>query len=267
LALVRQTKRSKRQGSKEGGKKDLSKVKCFPCHKTRHNASQCSEKMQQVATTVETQMDKFSMKFEDFSLVSYLSTSTITRSALYLDNGASHHITEARKLLSSLTIKYSGSHVELGDDVEYTVEGEGTILFQLESRGSLEAQDVIYVLDLKKNLLSISSLEDGGYEVLFKKGQALIHSEGAIPDTTVTISVKEGKIYRLQGMHVHGSKEILDHGSMSVAEDKEQEASKGEHSSQNSSLGSQPSGGKEELAPSNSVRRPSWYYYPHFVDN
>jgi hypothetical protein len=46
---------------------------------------------------------------------------------------------------------------------------------------------------------------------------------------------------------------------MSVAEDKEQEALKGEQSSQTSSSGSQPSGGKEELAPSSSVRRPSWY--------
>jgi hypothetical protein len=29
--------------------------------------------------------------------------------------------------------------VELGDDAKYAVKGEGTILFQLESGGSLEA--------------------------------------------------------------------------------------------------------------------------------
>jgi hypothetical protein len=29
--------------------------------------------------------------------------------------------------------------VELGDDAQYAVKGEGTILFQLESSGSLEA--------------------------------------------------------------------------------------------------------------------------------
>jgi hypothetical protein len=41
-----------------------------------------------------------------------------------------------------------------------------------------------------------------------------------------------------------------------LEEDEEQVAPKGEQSSQTSSSGSQPSGGKEELAPSSSVRRP-----------
>jgi hypothetical protein len=51
---------------------------------------------------------------------------------------------------------------------------------------------------------------------------------------------------------------------MSVTEDEEQEALKGEQlkdeqSSQTSSVGSKPSDGKRELSPSSSVRRPSWY--------
>lgn len=60
-------------------------------------------------------------------------------------------------------------------------------------------------------------------------------------------------------MPIQGSKGILDHGSMSVAKGKEKETSKGEQSSQTSNTGSQPLGGKEELAPSSSVRRPNWY--------
>jgi hypothetical protein len=53
---------------------------------------------------------------------------------------------------------------------------------------------------------------------------------------TVSIGVREGKVYRLQGKPVGGSKGILDHGSMSVTEDEEQEAPKGEQSSQTSML-------------------------------
>jgi hypothetical protein len=100
---------------------------------------------------------------------------------------------------------------------------------------------------------------------MFKKGKVLIHPEGAIPDTTMNIGVREGKLYRLQGKPVCRSKGILDlihsdvNGSMSVAEDEEKKAPKGEQSSETSSSGSQPSGGEEELAPSSSVRRPSWY--------
>jgi hypothetical protein len=46
---------------------------------------------------------------------------------------------------------------------------------------------------------------------------------------------------------------------MSVVEDEEQEAPKGKKSSQNSNVGSQPSDGRRELAPSSFVKRPSWY--------
>jgi hypothetical protein len=157
--------------------------------------------------------------------------------------------------------KDSGTHVELGDDAKYAVKGEGTILFQLESGGSFEAQDVLYVPELKKNFLSVSVLEDKGFVVMFKKGKVLIRPEGASPDTTVSIGVREGKLYRLQGKPVCRSKGILDlihsyvNGPMSVAEDEEKKALKGDQSSETSSSGSQPSGGEEELAPSSSVKK------------
>jgi hypothetical protein len=92
--------------------------------------------------------------------------------------------------------------VELGDDAKYAVKGEGTILFQLESGGSLEAQDVLYVPGLKKNLLSVSVMEDRGFVVMFKKGKVLICPEGASPDTTMSIGVREGNLYRLKGKPV-----------------------------------------------------------------
>jgi hypothetical protein len=67
--------------------------------------------------------------------------------------------------------KDSGTHVELGDDAKYAVKGEGTILFQLESGGSLEAQDVLYVPKLKKNFLSVSVLEDRVFSSCSRKGK------------------------------------------------------------------------------------------------
>jgi hypothetical protein len=61
----------------------------------------------------------------------------------------------------------SRTHVELGDDSKYEMKGKGTIMFSLESGGLLEALDVLYVPELKNNLLSISVLEDMGFVVNF----------------------------------------------------------------------------------------------------
>jgi hypothetical protein len=58
---------------------------------------------------------------------------------------------------------------------------------------------VLYVPELKKNLLSISVMEDKGFSIMIKKGQVLIRPEGASPDTTMSIGVREGRLYRLQG--------------------------------------------------------------------
>jgi hypothetical protein len=92
--------------------------------------------------STKTQLDEFVvMHDKEFSLVSYLSTSTIRGSAWYLENGASHHMTKSWELFSSLMKKDSKTHVELGDNVKYTLNGEGTIWFQLKSGGSLEAQE------------------------------------------------------------------------------------------------------------------------------
>jgi hypothetical protein len=114
-------------------------------------------------------MIEFLAKFEeDFSLVSCLSTSTIMRNAWYVDNGASRHRTSTRQLFSSMKKQGLGVHVELGDDAKYLVARVGTIPFQLESGNSLEFDDVLFVLGLRKNLLSVLVMEDQGFAVEFK---------------------------------------------------------------------------------------------------
>jgi hypothetical protein len=70
------------ESTSQPGKKGLSKIKCFSCHKHGHYASQCPHKnknkgkqqqQKQVVASAETQMTEFASKFEkDFSLVSCL---------------------------------------------------------------------------------------------------------------------------------------------------------------------------------------------------
>lgn len=48
----------------------------------------------------------------------------------------------------------------------------GTVRFEREFGSPLHFKDVLYVLGLKKNLVSVSTLEDRGYEVIFITGKA-----------------------------------------------------------------------------------------------
>ena len=52
--------------------------------------------------------------------------------------------------------------------------------------------DVLYVSRLKKSLISVSSLEDKGYEVLFRKGQVLIYPRGSSIEFARVIGASSG---------------------------------------------------------------------------
>ena len=57
--------------------------------------------------------------------------------------------------------------------------GSGTVSFQRESQPPMLLRDVLYVLGLKKNLVSVSTIEDRGYEVLFRDGHVLLYPKGS----------------------------------------------------------------------------------------
>ena len=59
-------------------------------------------------------------------------------------------------------------------------------------------KDVLYVAGLKKNLLSISSLEERGYRFSLIDGQVLMLPKGNTIDDVGVIGVQEGGLYKLK---------------------------------------------------------------------
>ena len=60
-------------------------------------------------------------------------------------------------------------------------------------------KEVLYVPGLKKNLLSISTLDKKGYKVAFIDGQVLMWSKGKTLEYAVVIGEEEGGMYKLKG--------------------------------------------------------------------
>ena len=88
--------------------------------------------------------------------------------------------------------------IELDDNAKYSAEGLGTIAFRRGLDHMLEMKDVLYIAGLKKNLLSISQMEDEGMTVTFVGGRVLIYPRGAIFDSAKVIGVRHDKLYMLQ---------------------------------------------------------------------
>jgi hypothetical protein len=60
----------------------------------------------------------------------------------------------------------------------------------MESGGILRVTNVIWVPELRRSVLSVSTIEKG-YEVLFQNGQALIMPRGSSSNKAVIFGVRE----------------------------------------------------------------------------
>ena len=67
---------------------------------------------------------------------------------------------------------------------------------------------------MKRNIVSISDLEDKGYKVLFSDGKVLAWHKNSSMDTTKVIGMREERLYRLNSIPV----QALVHESTSMGE-------------------------------------------------
>ena len=111
------------------------------------------------------------MKFElDFSLIACMVSSALG-SVWYLDSGASFHMTGDKELFIDLEEKDLQMHIEMGDNGWYSATRIGTITFHRELGKPFQLKHVMHISGLKKNLVSVTMLEDRGYDVAVSDGK------------------------------------------------------------------------------------------------
>ena len=101
-----------------------------------------------------------SLSEEEFVLIFAL-TGNITHGSndWLIDSGASKHMTGFKESFVRLSEHESPHKVKLGDDYQYPIKGSGESSYKLDSGKSLTMKEVLFVPGLKKNLLSISTLD------------------------------------------------------------------------------------------------------------
>ena len=90
----------------------------------------------------------------------------------YLYSGCLRHMTGDHSLFKIFESK-KGGNVTFGDGSKSQIKGKGTISLP----GLPDIKNVLYVEDLRVNLLSISQICDQDFIVLFSKGKCLVLNE------------------------------------------------------------------------------------------
>ena len=104
--------------------------------------------------------------------------------------------------------------MKLGDGYQYPIKGSGEASYKLDSSKSLKMKYVLYVSGLKKNILSISTLDEKGIRVAFVDGQVLMWPKGKTIDDATVVGEQEGCLYKLKGQ----IEQALVHDSMEPSE-------------------------------------------------
>jgi hypothetical protein len=107
-----------------------------------------------------------------------------------IDSGASKHMTGYKYSLSKLVQKDSPQKVKLSDDYKYPIKGVREASYRLDSRKPMKMKYVLYVLGLKKTLLSISTLDEKGFKFYFIDGEVHMWSKGKSIDDVIVIGVQ-----------------------------------------------------------------------------
>lgn len=182
---------------------------CFYCDKKGHAVKDCRKKKadekngtvkpswkeKESANKAETELDLWAAIEELCSSAQ----APLDDGSWILDSGASRHMTSKKEWYSSWEPLQEPINVIIGNNAKCPAEGSGSISFIASTGESKQLSNVLYVPQIKKNLLSIAAITDHGLEVHFKKaGAEILDAKGKV----VGKGVRRNNLYELSALTV-----------------------------------------------------------------
>ena len=194
-------------GRSKSRPKSKAAMRCFHCKEKGHFRKNCPQRQKGIgqgsngnAQVVVAQKDSEKQDSSDEGEggdVLTVSTSSSAESWI-LDTGASYHMAYSRDLFT--TFKEWNGSVKLGDDGELGVKGSGSVQIKMYD-GLVRTLNAWYVPGLRKNLISVGTLDKNGY-TFSGSGGVLRVSKGAL---VVMKGRLQHGIYTLMGSSVLGT--------------------------------------------------------------
>ena len=189
-----------RSKSRNKGDKWWKSVKCFGCQEVGHTRRFCHKKNKrwkdQDESKGEVVIAQDNYDSDDVLVVS----TTESKKSWMLDSGCSFHMTPNKDWFESLE-EFDGGQVVLVNNKCYEVKGVGTMRIKMHDGIERLLQQVKYITSLKRNLISLGTLDMNGYS--YKA------SGGVMTVVNGSLVIMKGKIdnglYVLQGSTVIGS--------------------------------------------------------------
>ncbi|GKU96986.1 hypothetical protein SLEP1_g10166 [Rubroshorea leprosula] len=150
--------------SKSVGK---ANIECFKCHRYGHYRFECRANLNRGESS---NFAEYNEKNDDSSLFMVCHPKEVSKKNVwYLDTGCNNHMCGDKSAFSDLD-ESCQDKVKFGDNSTIAVKGRGKVTIRAKDNSIQTISNVLYVPNLKSNLLSLGQLQEKGYEILIKDG-------------------------------------------------------------------------------------------------
>ena len=177
-----QNSKGKKPTRNLGAKGKISKQKfqgkCFNCDKKGHKSTEC--KLPKKKKHEANLLDRIEGDMENMNLTAMVSEVNMIGSnpkEWWIDTGATRHVCTNKDLFTTFE-KVEGEKMFMGNSASSAIEGQGKVLLKMTSGKTLTLNDVLYVPEIRKNLVSGSLLNKHGFRMVFESDKVILSKSG-----------------------------------------------------------------------------------------
>ncbi|KAH9660217.1 hypothetical protein KPL70_024138 [Citrus sinensis] len=193
-AMEKQKKCGRKNSRSKSRSRNIARDECAFCHEKGHWRKDCPKAQKRdgkkPAAANMAQKDENSDYSLSITPVAYVASS----SEWILDTGATYHLCPIKEWFTDFRNLESGA-VMMGNNQPCRTMGIGTIRFKMFDGMVRELKEVRFVLEIKKNLISVGALEAKGYKVTIEDG-TMKFTHGAM---VILQRVRRHNLYYLKG--------------------------------------------------------------------
>ena len=154
--------------------------KCFNCDKMGHKAANCKlpKKNKNKEAYV---MEEITQEVDDLNLSTVVCEVNLVGSnprERWIDTGATLYVCLDKNMFTSFEPVDNMEKLFIGNSTTFEIQGQGKVILKMTSRKNLTLNNVLYVPEIRKNLVSDSLLNKYGFMMVFEANKVVLSKSG-----------------------------------------------------------------------------------------
>nr|GEU72512.1 Pol polyprotein [Tanacetum cinerariifolium] len=144
---------------------------CYNCDQPCHRADNCKMPKRvnpRQANMVNNDVDMTAIVFDVCAMISKVNLVGTNHGGLWIDTWATRHVCADKSMFHSFRVVDNGQKVYMGNSATADIKGEGDVVLKMTSKKELKLTNVLYVLEIRKNLVSGWLLNKFGFCLVFE---------------------------------------------------------------------------------------------------